>query len=281
MSDSPSSTEENAIQIPKDPKVGEKWFKNLQDAEKLKGTNGEPIPFQARHQVALDRAADQLEAEDERRKKEIAIEIAAEAEIEASAQRERAERGEVDELTGLMTRAAFMRKLEERAEDTHRSGVETVVVVGDVNDLKIENDTNGHTAGDKLMSDTGNAILKTLREVDSAGRIGGDEIAIILYDTTPEEALVVLKRLQENFAKARNNNESAIKVSMGVASLEPNPANSLKNADEAMYISKYNSKIHSTKPEPVLFNTVSEEQLHNIDTIKKIANVRQQDTKAS
>jgi diguanylate cyclase (GGDEF)-like protein/putative nucleotidyltransferase with HDIG domain len=104
---------------------------------------------------------------------------------------------QTDETTGLANARASFQKLEEELLRAERQGTTVGVLFMDINGLKPINDCYGHSAGDKLLSDTGRKLTESLRGYDFVGRIGGDEFLAILPGVTSEgieERVRVLKR---------------------------------------------------------------------------------------
>ncbi len=102
-----------------------------------------------------------------------------------------------DETTGLANSRASFHRLEEELLRAERQGTTVGVLFMDINGLKPINDCYGHSAGDKLLSETGRKLKESLRSYDFVGRIGGDEFLAVLPGVTPdgiEERVRVLKR---------------------------------------------------------------------------------------
>ena len=100
-----------------------------------------------------------------------------------------------DPLTGLPNRRAFMRDLESELERTRRHGRPLALVLCDVDDLKHINDTHGHPGGDRALCAVARTLRDALRAGDTAFRIGGDEFAVLLPETTAEQAAIVAARI--------------------------------------------------------------------------------------
>src|SRR5215210_154909 len=104
-----------------------------------------------------------------------------------------------DPLTGLSNRRAFMRELEHEFQRAQRYGHPLTLVLGDVDAFKHINDTYGHPGGDRALCAVADALRAGLRDSDGAFRIGGDEFAVILPETTGREAAAVVLRLESHF----------------------------------------------------------------------------------
>jgi diguanylate cyclase (GGDEF)-like protein len=123
-----------------------------------------------------------------------------------------------DPLTGLLTRQAFEELLDSELERSRRTGRPLSVVVGDIDGLSELNGRLGIPAGDRVLQLLARDMLKWKRRNDSAGRIGGEEFALLLPETDERGAFLVAERLRR--AAHRTFGEDALPstVSFGVAS---------------------------------------------------------------
>lgn len=138
-----------------------------------------------------------------------------------------AEEALTDPLTGLGNRRAFDQDLDRELARVARSHGRVSVAVIDVDGLKQVNDTLGHPAGDQLLRRLGQAVARSIRASDRGYRIGGDEFALLLVDTSGLEADVILKRLET---------EGAPRVTVGTASIPPDdPDQLVRLADARLY----------------------------------------------
>jgi diguanylate cyclase (GGDEF)-like protein len=102
-----------------------------------------------------------------------------------------------DPLTGLYDRRSFDRLLEMAIARTSRYGWPFTLVMLDLDHFKIINDEQGHQAGDAVLRDLGERFRHALRFGDNAGRIGGDEFAMILPNTEPDLVAALLARVRD------------------------------------------------------------------------------------
>ena len=168
-----------------------------------------------------------------------------------------------DALTGLANRAFFAQSVAQRLESADASGLVPVVLFLDLDDFKIVNDTLGHAAGDELLASVGERIQATLRTGDLAARIGGDEFAVLLWDT-PE--MPVARRVAERLIGAfgsgaeQDGARANAPVSIGVAAGHPGFGSAdelLRNADVAMYSAKARGKNRVAFFEPEMATAVA------------------------
>lgn len=107
------------------------------------------------------------------------------------------ERAEIDGLTGLGNRQQFNRRWEQEFSTFTRYGHPLSVAMFDIDHFKKINDSYGHPAGDEVISQFGQVILKNIRTSDIPCRYGGEEFVLIMPNTPQEDALVVAERIRE------------------------------------------------------------------------------------
>lgn len=100
-----------------------------------------------------------------------------------------------DALTGLLNRRAFDALLAEEVDRARRLGHPLALVVLDLDHFKTINDTHGHPAGDAVLAAVGRVLEGEVRTIDRVARIGGEEFAVLLMETTGEEGFAVANRL--------------------------------------------------------------------------------------
>jgi diguanylate cyclase (GGDEF)-like protein len=101
-----------------------------------------------------------------------------------------------DELTGAMTRRAFLEAARREMAWSARTRESLTVVVIDLNDFKGINDRHGHAAGDAVLAALPRAWAPSLRPRDVLGRLGGDEFALLMPSTDAVQAAAVVDRLR-------------------------------------------------------------------------------------
>lgn len=144
-----------------------------------------------------------------------------------------------DSLTGLANRATFERVLGKELARVQRNGGSAALVLLDLDHFKRLNDTFGHQTGDAVLQRVAGVLDDTCRSFDTPVRYGGEEFAVVLPHTTPEEAAEVAERLREGVAGA--GTEPAVTVSVGFACFPADAADAdalVEAADLALYASK-------------------------------------------
>jgi len=149
-----------------------------------------------------------------------------------------------DGLTDLLNRKTFIEELDVLIEFSKENDKRYYIIFMDIDDFKFINDTYGHYAGDIVLEKISARIKETVFEEDIIGRLGGDEIGIIIKkNLSKEEVILYLDNIMKVVTKEIKIEDQLVKtsVSMGV-SIFPEHGNTsrdlLKNADLAMYESK-------------------------------------------
>jgi diguanylate cyclase (GGDEF)-like protein len=124
----------------------------------------------------------------------------------------------MDPLTGLLNQRAFEELLDAELERSRRTGRPLSVVVGDLDGLGQLNERHGRTAGDRVLQLVARDMIKWKRRIDSAGRVGGEEFALLLPETDERGAFLVAERLRRAAHRTFGDDTMPVTVSFGVAS---------------------------------------------------------------
>jgi diguanylate cyclase (GGDEF)-like protein len=153
-----------------------------------------------------------------------------------------------DRLTGLPNRTVFHDRLEMDIRKSQRTGLPLALLFIDLDHFKEINDTLGHATGDQLLKQVGQRLASYVRATDTVTRLGGDEFTVTLselndIDTVTDVAEKILGDLARPFQLG--NEVAYISASIGIT-FYPQDAGSagelLRNADQAMYESKYHGR---------------------------------------
>lgn len=148
----------------------------------------------------------------------------------------------IDPLTGVWNRRYVMKRIEEEDEKIKRHGGEACVAILDLGNFKLINDRFGHTAGDEVLKATANAILRTIRSIDSVGRYGGDEFIVLFPNTSMEQAQKALHRVNQEISRQQPAGvDMDIFADFGIASCPLDTSRLLETitiADARMYNNK-------------------------------------------
>ena len=150
-----------------------------------------------------------------------------------------------DALTGLPNRRAFMERIQHELSRFQRHEVlPACVLMLDLDHFKDVNDHHGHPTGDAVLAQLGTLLTGELRKIDSVGRLGGEEFAVVLPNTDLPAAMVFAERLRQRIADQIITHESLslhISSSIGVAEMRVNdlrPEDVMSRADKALYVAK-------------------------------------------
>ncbi|MGB2783427.1 MAG: diguanylate cyclase [Atribacterota bacterium] len=142
-----------------------------------------------------------------------------------------------DGLTNLYNRAYFDEELNRL--DTERQ-LPITIVMGDLNGLKLINDTYGHSKGDMLLRNIADILKESFRKEDITSRWGGDEFISILPKTSEKDARSIIKRIKE-LCEEKSTTEMPLSISLGASTKKSSSENIydiLKEAEDKMYKSK-------------------------------------------
>lgn len=150
-----------------------------------------------------------------------------------------------DELTGLLNRREYDRILLDEEDRTRRFGNSLALVVIDLDHFKAVNDTHGHPAGDAVLKEAARRIGASIRTVDRAARVGGEEFALILVQTDRASATEVAARAIAAIAgepiEVGPGRAISVTASAGVAAI-PADGSTVPElfaaADRALYLAK-------------------------------------------
>jgi len=145
-----------------------------------------------------------------------------------------------DALTGLFNHRQFYLRIKEEIVRARRQRQHLTIVLIDLDNFKVYNDTRGHLAGDDLLRDVGSILMRCIRVgVDSAYRYGGDEFALILIDADLHVANDIVNRINSEFTE-----HGALEASYGVTHFEPwmNELDLVGCADRGLYAMKNRKK---------------------------------------
>ena len=150
-----------------------------------------------------------------------------------------------DHLTGVFNRRYMEETLGRELLRASRKGLSLGIIMFDMDDFKGFNDTYGHAAGDAILRELGNLLLKHVRGEDIASRYGGDEFILIMSDASREVTVERAERLCEHVRHIHTQYEGqtldAVSLSVGVAIFPEHGSTSdvlLKSADDALYRAK-------------------------------------------
>jgi diguanylate cyclase (GGDEF)-like protein len=151
---------------------------------------------------------------------------------------------DLDALTNLHNRRYFHETLARECTRAHRYDRRLALVVFDIDDFKAINDRIGHLAGDAVLAAVAERVQSVVRGADIACRVGGDEFAVILPESTLGDAEQLYRRVQLAVASRPLGPFERIRLSAGLAELRPEDDAKIffERADEALYRAKETGK---------------------------------------
>src|SRR6476620_10253433 len=154
----------------------------------------------------------------------------------------------IDPLTGIANRRAFLEDGEAQLKRQATDPRPTAVMLLDLDNFKSINDRFGHAIGDRVLGIFAEVASGCLRRIDLFGRLGGEEFAAVLFDTTSERALAVGEEIRTRFAAAtREAEQCPVVATVSVGSVISHDAvldlsTLLAQADHALYRAKDNGR---------------------------------------
>lgn len=148
-----------------------------------------------------------------------------------------------DSLTSLFNRRYIYRTLKQEINRVKRFNREFTILMIDIDDFKVINDTYGHIKGDEVLKEMSEILLINLRNIDVLGRYGGEEFMVILPETNSNEAYFVAERMRRAIEKTKIK-ELQLTISIGVAQYingEEYKA-TIERADKGLYEAKRTGK---------------------------------------
>jgi diguanylate cyclase (GGDEF)-like protein len=154
--------------------------------------------------------------------------------------REARQLADLDALTGLHNRRYFHETLAREVARAQRYDRQLALIVLDIDDFKAINDRIGHLAGDGVLAETADRVREAVRSADVACRVGGDEFAVILPESTTDDADQLYHRLRGAISSRPVAHAGRLFVSAGIAELVAgdDPTAFFERADEALYRAK-------------------------------------------
>jgi len=166
--------------------------------------------------------------------------------------REARQLADLDALTGLHNRRYFHEALARECARAHRYERKLALIVFDLDDFKDVNDRIGHLAGDAVLAEAAERVRDVVRTADTACRVGGDEFAVILPESSLEDADQLYRRILSAVSSRPLGQAGKLYLSAGVAELRPedDPVSFFQRADDALYRAKEGGKgrVVSAKP---------------------------------
>lgn len=158
-----------------------------------------------------------------------------------------------DSKTGLYNYNYFMRCLDGEIARVGRGKGNSGVLMLDIDNFKLFNDTWGHLAGDEALAGLAKALKRSIRSEDVAARYGGEEFCVLLVDCGKEKLFEVAERIRlsvEGMRIKHKGGQLSVTVSLGACNLDPSwrgdSVSLMERADKALYLSKSGGRNRTT-----------------------------------
>jgi diguanylate cyclase len=153
----------------------------------------------------------------------------------------------LDPLTGVANRKFFEERFGHEMERRARGGTPSVMLLWDIDNFKVINDSYGHRAGDRVLQSVAGCFTTALRATDFVARIGGEEFAVLLIGLELAEAMRVANQVRTAVESLRfhfRGTPVRVTASCGITELHENDASgaAFDRADAALYRAKHGGK---------------------------------------
>lgn len=164
----------------------------------------------------------------------------------------------IDPLTGIYNRRGFEIQMQAMLAESSAADKGLCMLMLDIDHFKNINDSYGHLFGDRVICALANTLKSKIKGQDSVARLGGEEFAVLLPETTLQGASAVAEHIRTSIERGRirrpNSQEQmgGITVSIGIADYRSDisPVEWMDRADKALYISKENGRNRITVYDP-------------------------------
>jgi len=167
----------------------------------------------------------------------------------------------IDPLTGIYNRRVYEKALTDYDEQNF---LPLSVVIGDVNGLKVVNDTMGHSKGDTLLRSIAELLTRCAKDLGVVCRIGGDEFAIIIHGQKEDVIVDLIENIRASFV-VREEEMQGASIALGYA-IKTNVSQNLKSiidiADKNMYLDKRNDRRRRVRGEMLPTHMISKQERH-------------------
>ena len=183
-----------------------------------------------------------------------------------------------DSLTGLYNHQRFMEMIDTEHRRAGRYNLPLCLLMVDIDNFKLINDTHGHPFGDFVLKELAHLIRNSIRDTDIAYRYGGEEFTVILPNTGLDGGYAVAEKLREEAAGhvfEKSGLVTRLTLTVGISSLEDESIKTgkdmIKHADKAMYEGKLKGKntVVSWSESIILERLISKEEAKSTEHYRK------------
>jgi diguanylate cyclase (GGDEF)-like protein len=154
-----------------------------------------------------------------------------------------------DELTGLYNRRGFVVLAGQQLKTASRTSMGAALIFADLDGMKAINDTMGHKAGDRALTETAKILKTAFRSSDIVARLGGDEFVVLAMENEGFDMDILTHRLSQTIemANAVPDHPFTLSISIGIARFDPQMPQTLDSllaeSDSLMYENKQKKKM--------------------------------------
>lgn len=170
--------------------------------------------------------------------------LSQEIEIRKKLERELIIAATVDKLTQIYNRRKLEEIIQAEIERARRYNTPLTLIMIDLDDFKMINDTHGHQVGDNVLKTVAGILRTNIRTTDSVGRWGGEEFMIVVPATAIDNARGLAEKIRHIIAMHRYDHDSSITISLGLAQMFRDDTFDvfINRADDALYRAKNRGK---------------------------------------
>ncbi len=149
-----------------------------------------------------------------------------------------------DPLTQIYNRSAFFDLLERQTAGTETRSIGLALLMMDIDDFKLVNDTFGHVSGDSVLMQMGKILQESLRKDDTPVRYGGEEFAVLIPQAKMAQVFRIAEKLRQKIAGHDFGLNKTVTISIGGTVYRPGEETEafIRRADEALYTAKHQGK---------------------------------------
>jgi diguanylate cyclase (GGDEF)-like protein len=154
----------------------------------------------------------------------------------------------IDPVSGVFNRRYLQVRLGEELQRSRRHEIPLALLLIDIDDFKIVNDSYGHLAGDVVLRDVAEILRRSVRVFDVCARFGGEEFVIIMPGSTADSAMRIAERIRERIEEYRPSDRLlssmriTVSIGLAVSDLGTTVGQLLTQADRALYSAKHAGK---------------------------------------
>jgi diguanylate cyclase (GGDEF)-like protein len=159
-----------------------------------------------------------------------------------------AEAAAIDPVSGLFNRRYFHTRIDEELQRAQRHSLSVALLMIDVDDFKVVNDTYGHLVGDIVIRLIADVLRRSVRVFDICTRFGGEEFAVLMPGSSADDAFRIAERIRQRAENctatdpALSGVKATVSIGLAVSRSDSSPRDLINRADVALYQAKRSGK---------------------------------------